>query len=203
MNSNDEMGEIKHTKHRLQRSRFHNEELFQAAKKSKFTMVRIIKYPLITGDVEYLITNIEDFTYGEITELYCMRWGIETAYFSIKQKLQIEKFTSSIPQLIKQDFFSGVLAYNIIQSAKRDAEAGIDQSAYKYEMKANENMTIGFVKNELIHILSEDDASKRMEMYNSMVNKISRYRVPVRGGRRFPVRFKTDNNSSINKLKSF
>jgi hypothetical protein len=105
--------------------------------------------------------------------------------------------------MIKQDFFSGILAYNIIQSAKRDVEAGIDQSAYKYEMKANENMTIGFVKNELIHILSEDDASKRMEMYDSMVSKISRYRVPVRGGRRFPIRFKNDNNSSINKLKSF
>lgn len=151
----------------------------------------------------YLITNIEDFTYDDIIKLYASRWGIETAYFSLKQKLQIEKFTSSIPTLIEQDFFSSVLAYNIVQTTKNEAELTIDQTAYKYEMRINENMAIGFVKNELLFIMIESDKAKRLQRYDSMVSKISRHKVPVRNDRKFLIRFKTDNNNSLNKLKSF
>jgi len=199
----DEIINIKHTKDRLQRSRFHNEELFQAAKAKPFTRVRLLKHQLNTGETEYLITNIEDFTYDDIIKLYASRWGIETAYFSLKQKLQIEKFTSSIPTLIEQDFFSSVLAYNIVQTTKKEAEQTIDQIAYKYEMRINENMAIGFVKNELLFIMIESDKAKRLQRYDLMVSKISRHKVPVRNDRKFPIRFKTDNNNSLNKLKSF
>lgn len=135
--------------------------------------------------------------------MYASRWGIETAYFSLKQKLQIEKFTSSIPTLIEQDFFSSVLAYNIVQTTKNEAEQTVDQTAYKYEMRINENMAIGFVKNELLFIMIESDKTKRLQRYDSMVSKISRHKVPVRNDRKFPIRFKTDNNNSLNKLKSF
>jgi hypothetical protein len=203
MTSDDEILEIQHNKNRLQRSRFPNEELFQAVKKTPFSRVRVIRFPLETGEIEYLITNIEDFTYAEIVELYRMRWGIETVYFSLKQKLQIEKFTSSIPLLIEQDIRSGVLAYNIIQSIKREAEETIDQSQYKHNMKANENMAIGFVKKALILILINEDSNKRRQMYDSMVGRIARFKIPIRNDRHFPIRFKTDNNNSFNKLNSY
>jgi hypothetical protein len=203
MSTCDEIIEIKHTKHRLQRSRFPNEELFQATKSKPHTRVRVVKHPLRSGETEYLITNIKDFSYGDITELYSTRWGIETAYFSLKQKFQIEKFTSSIPQLIEQDFFSSVLAYNIVQSAKNKAEQAIVQTGYKHEMKINESIAIGFVKNELILIMIEDDATTRLQMYDRMVENIGKHKVPIRKGRNFPVKFKRDNKNSINKLRSY
>lgn len=121
----------------------------------------------------------------------------------MKQKLQIEKFTSSIPCLIEQDLLSSILAYNIIQTAKNDAEQTIDQSKYKYDMKTNESMAIGFVKNELILIMLEDDATKRMNLYDALTTKISKFKVPVRKGRSFPVKPKPDNKNSINKLRSY
>ena len=70
-------------------------------------------------------------------------------------------------------------------------------------MQINENMAVGFVKNELITIMIEPIIEKRLQKYDSMIAKISKYKVPVRAGRKFPIRFKTDNNNSINKLKSF
>lgn len=153
--------------------------------------------------MEHLITNIEDFSYDDIVKLYQARWGVETAYFSLKQKLQIEKFTSSIPLLIEQDFLSSVLAYNIIQTAKNEAEQSIDQSGYKYEMKANESIAIGFVKNELILIMLEKNAARRTGLYDALISKIRRHKVPVRNGRKFPIRPKPDNGNSINKLRSY
>ena len=96
-----------------------------------------------------------------------------------------------------------MLAYNIIQTAKNEAEQSIDHSVYKYEMKANESMTIGFVKNELILIMLEKDAEKRTGLYDALISKIGKHKVPVRNGRNFPIRPKVDNNNSINKLKSY
>jgi hypothetical protein len=203
METNDEIIEIKHTKNRMQRSRFINEELFQAAKRNKLTRVRVVKFPLKTGEIEYLITNIEDFTYEEITGLYAMRWGIETMYYSLKYKLQIEKFTSSIPQIIEQDILSSLLVYNIIQTTKNESEKCIDQSMYKHEMKINENMAVGFFKNDLIRIMLEDDELKRLNMYDRLVEKIFKFKIPIRKDRSFPVRFKRENKNSFNKLKSY
>ncbi len=102
MLTQDEIVEIKHTNYRRHRSRYATEEQFQAVISKPHTRVRIVKYQLPTGEIEYLITNIEDFSYDDIVKLYSARWGIETAYFSLKQKLQIEKFTSSIPLLIER-----------------------------------------------------------------------------------------------------
>lgn len=203
MKTNDEIVIIKHTKNRLQRSRFHNEELFQAAKINGFTRVRIVRYPLTTGEIEYLITNVEDFSYEEVTGLYRLRWDIETLYYSLKYKLQIEKFTSSIPQIINQDFLSSILVYNIVQTAKNEAEQAIDQKTYKHEMKINENMAIGLLKNDLIFIMLEDDEAKRLSLFDALVAKIYRFKIPIRKNRVFEVRFKTDNTNSINKLKAF
>jgi hypothetical protein len=203
MTSNDEVVIIKHTKHRMVRSRFINEDLFQAAKINKFTRVRIIKYPLSTGEIEYLITNLEDFTYDEITELYRLRWGIETMYYSLKHKLQIEKFTSSLPDIIKQDFLSSILVYNIVQTTKNEAEQAIIQDNYKYEMKINENMAIGLLKNDLILIFLENDDEKRLMMFNSLVAKIYKFKIPIRKDRTFEHKSKWSNKNSINKLKSF
>ena len=95
------------------------------------------------------------------------------------------------------------MVYNIIQSAKNEAEQTINQTEYKYEMIINENMAIGFVKNDLILIMIEEDSIKRLQMYDAMLTKITRHKVPIRNGRKFPVRFKTDNNNSINKSKSY
>lgn len=53
------------------------------------------------------------------------------------------------------------------------------------------------------YIMLEEDATKRLQMYDAMLTKIARHKVPIRKGRKFPVRFKTDNNNSINKLKSY
>lgn len=203
MKTNDEIIEIKHAKHRRQRRRFANEELFQAAKRNKFTRARVIKFPLKTGEIEYLITNIEDFTYEEITELYATRWGIETLYYSLKYKLQIEKFTSSFPQIIEQDFLSSILVHNIVQTTKNEAEQLIKQNIYKHEMRINENMAIGIFKNELIFIMLENDELERLNLYDKLISKIFKFKIPVRKNRAFPVKFKRENKNSFNKLKSF
>ena len=180
-----------------------DEEIRKYAKEKGRTKIRVLKYILNTGEEGYLITNIEDFTYEEIFDIYGKRWDIETLYFSLKSKLQIEKFTSSKETIIKQDIYASTLVYNMIQTMKNEAKEEIEQKKYKHEMKINENITIGLFKNEMIYIMLEEDDKKRLERYDKLSKKILKYKIPIRKGRNYKIEERPNNKNSYNKLKSF
>ena len=202
MKTKDEIIEIERTKERMKRKYFENEETREYAKKNKIE-VRILKYVLKTGEEEYLITNLKEFSYEEIFEIYGKRWNIETLYNSLKNKLQIEKFTSSKEEIIKQDIYASTLVYNMIQTMKNEAKEDIDQKKYKYEMKINENISIGLFKNEMIYIMLEEDDKKRLKRYDKLCKEILKYKIPIRKDRQYKIQWRPDNQNSYNKLKSF
>lgn len=202
MKTKDEIIEIERTKERMKRKYFENEETREYAKKNKIE-VRILKYVLKTGEEEYLITNLKKLSYEEIFEIYGKRWNIETLYNSLKNKLQIEKFTSSKEEIIKQDIYASVLVYNMIQTMKNEAQEDIEQKKYKHEMKINENISIGLFKNEMIYIMLEDDDKKRLKRYDKLCKKILKYKIPIRKDRQYKIQWRPDNQNSYNKLKSF
>lgn len=199
---NDEYVELEHNKNRLRKVHFQTEEIFEYAKNTKSTKVRIVTYQLKTGEIEQLITNLDmnEFTYEDIVELYAKRWGIETLYYSLKWKLKIEKFTSSFKTIIEQDFFSSIFVYNLIRTMIAEAEEKIEKYKYKHEMTINENMAIGLFKDELIKIMLEDNNKKRGKMYDDLIKKMSKYKIPIRKDRKYKVQFSRYNKNSYNKL---
>lgn len=202
MKTKDEIVEIAHTKERMKRKYFEDEETREYAKENKIE-VRILKYVLKTGEEEYLITNLKEFSYEELFEIYGKRWNIETLYNSLKNKLQIEKFTSSKEEIIKQDIYASTLVYNMVQTMKNEAKEDIEQKNYKHEMKINENISIGLFKNEMIYIMLEDDDKKRVARYDKLCKKILKYKIPIRKDRQYKIQWRPDNQNSYNKLKSF
>ena len=202
MKTKDEIIEIAHTKERMRKDNFTDEETRKYAKENKIE-VRVVKHALKTGEEEYLITNLKEFSYEEIFEIYGKRWNIETLYDSLKNKLQIEKFTSSKEEIIKQDIYASTLVYNMVQTMRNEAQEKIDQKKYKHEMKVNENISIGLFKNEMIHILLEDNDSLRSRRYDELCKKLLKYRIPIRKDREYKIQWRPDNQNSYNKLKSF
>ena len=202
MKTKDEIVEIAHTKERMKRKNFEDEETREYAKENKIE-VRILKYVLKTGEEEYLITNLKEFSYEELFEIYGKRWNIETLYNSLKNKLQIEKFTSSKDEIIKQDIYASALVYNMVQTMKNEAQEDIEQKNYKHEMKINENISIGLFKNEMIYIMLEDDDKKRLKRYDKLCKKILKYKIPIRKDRQYKIQWRPDNQNSYNKLKGF
>jgi len=200
----DEYINLEYTNNRLKRRHYQSEEIRLYAKEIKSSKLRIVTYELNTGEVEQLITNLEmnEFTYGDIVELYGKRWGIETLYYSLKWKLKTEKFTSSFKTIIEQDFFSSVLVFNMISSMIKEAEEKIEQRKYKHEMTINENMAIGLFKNEMIKIMLEKDENKRLKLYDNLIKKMSKYKIPIRKDRKYKVHFSPYNKNCYNKLSS-
>lgn len=180
-------------------------ELVKLARTQKTVKARITKVRLSTGEAEYLISNLDkqEFTKEELKELYGLRWQIELNYHTLKESLKIETITSSKPELIKQDIYSGMLAFNTLQSFVNDSNYKIDQSKYLHHMKINTNMAAGFFKKYFILAIIEMGTPKASYYLDQMRAHMEKYLEPVRKGRSYERKKDKKNKYPINKRKAF
>lgn len=154
--------------------------------------LRFITVTLPGGNTEFLITNLFDqsFKVQDFTELYHLRWEIETNYDDIKNKLQIEDFSGTSPLAIKQDFFAVMFLRNLASMMIFENAEAIDamhnSSENKLAYKANVNTVVSILKTDLIEMLITDSKRKRSALFKNIYFEISHAVVPVRPNRSFP-----------------
>lgn len=151
--------------------------------------LRMIKIPLENESLEVLATNLSEieFSTNEIKELYHMRWGIETAYETLKSWLQLENFTGTKAILLLQDIYSTIYLSNLAEDIILDAERELDQkeTEKKHKMMINQTVSIGILKNDLIYILLETNEKKKSILFQQIYEDISKNLVPIRPDRHY------------------
>ena len=113
--------------------------------------IRVIAIPLESGETEYLATNIfdENFTVAMFKELYFLRWPIESKYYELKYRINLEEFNGATSNAIRQEFFINLLISNLAALIKNAADDEIDAKANpgnKYRYQANRTFIIGRLK---------------------------------------------------------
>jgi hypothetical protein len=153
--------------------------------------LRVLKIELDNGEIETLITNLspEILSYDEAKSLYFKRWGIETKFDDLKNKLQIENFSSPMPLIIEQEYYASMLMSNLASLIRQDAEEELIEKnkgkELKHEYKINQNILYGKLKYNLIELLLEENDDKKTLMYNQLLKDIKRNIVPIRKDRHF------------------
>lgn len=122
--------------------------------------VRFIKVRLDTGETELLITSLmnkRDYPVTIFEELYFKRWGIETLYDKLKNKLLIEHFTGYSETSILQDFYCTLFLSNIqsLLVSEANEELKMQQTNKKYDYQVNTNLSIGFIKSRLVELFMQ------------------------------------------------
>lgn len=153
--------------------------------------LRFVRILLHNGEYEYLATNLspEEFPTNEIGELYSMRWGIETTYDDLKNKLSVENFTGTKSILLEQDIYATIYLCNIMNDVMLEAQMELEQKkelGVKHVMAINKNIAIGIMKEELIHFILEKNEQRRSAKMDIIVNEIKQNLLPVRKGRHYP-----------------
>lgn len=205
MKTNDEIIEIGYDYNRTKYYKDKDEKLYNYLKEGNTIKVRCVKIVLETGEIEYLLTNLdkEDFSTEDINELYNLRWNTEINYKHLKNNLKIECITSGKEILIKQDIFSQVLVCNILQAFINDGDQLVSTFKYKNNMKINNNMAVGIFKNSFIYILLEENIDKRSELMKKIQEAINKFIVPVKPGRKNDRKNNPKNRYHINQRKTF
>lgn len=205
MISNDEIIEIGYEYNRVKYYKNTDKELYEYLKNGNTIKIRCIKIPLETGEVEYLLTNlnINEFCTNEINELYNLRWKTELNYKHLKNDIKIECITSGKEILIKQDIYSQVLVANMLQAFINDGDELVFNLKYKNKMKVNNNMAVGIFKNTFIYIFLEENIDRRSELMDKLQTAINRFIVPVKQGRKNTRKNNSKNRYHINQRKTF
>ena len=116
--------------------------------------VRLLRVDLPSGETELLITSLLDskeYPYKIFKALYFKRWGVETFYDELKNKLKVEYFSGYSNQSILQDFNAAIFISNVQTLIVNDLEDEIKELTKhrKLSYKINTNLSYGFMKNKI------------------------------------------------------
>jgi len=176
--------------------------------KTGCTSARMIKTKFSNGEQGILITNLKEGTAEDIRQLYRKRWMIEHKFHTLKNKMKFESVTGKASIYVKQDFWAQMVVFNIVQDLIRSAESGAvrrsKEKKHRYEIRINENIAIGLLKNQLINLMLEEDECRKGALFNRLIAEMEHFIVPIRENQKSsPRKWKRWNKYKCNQKPSF
>lgn len=137
---------------------------------------RLIRVELPTGETEVLLTTLIDkkrYGYEYFASLYNKRWGIETAFFTIKSLFLLSSFSSVKPNLCWAEIYSHFILYNIQTASfvplKKQIKAINLRRRLDYQ--PNRNISAGLLKRYLIRFMlgDKEDLEAQILSYQAQI----------------------------------
>jgi hypothetical protein len=148
--------------------------------------VRLVRVELPSGEIEILMTSLLDsqvYPSNIFKELYFLRWGIETFYDQLKNKLRLEYFTGYSITCIQQDFFCAIFISNLQSIIVNDLEKelSIKNQNTKLNYKINTNLSYGFLKNRILELLFKEAPLE--DVFEELQSLFLQNTIPIRKNR--------------------
>lgn len=151
--------------------------------------VRLIRVALAKGQVEILMASLMDsntYPTSLFKQLYFKRWGVETFYDELKNKLKIEHFSGYSNQSIQQDFKAALFISNVqtLIVSELEDELKENNQGKKYDYKINTNVSYGLLKNRVVTLFL-DKQPKDVDMVEQLKDLFKSHLVPISNNRKF------------------
>lgn len=157
--------------------------------------------------VEYLITNLpEDIvSTDELKEAYWLRWGVETSYNRLKNRMRMEEFSGYKPYLILQDIYADTWMYNLVSLKIMEANETkpLEQKEGEYTVSRNFSKSVGVLKTYLLKSLMTEDESERTRLLERIDNTVTSSLNWVKNSSRSFERKSSVNKSAVSYRKTY
>ncbi|MFT3751832.1 MAG: IS4 family transposase [Paludibacter sp.] len=156
--------------------------------KDAFKEVRLVRVELPAGESEILISSLFDsqkYPDSIFKELYFLRWGVETFYDELKNKIKVEHFSGYSEHCILQDFYAALFVCNVqsLIVGEINDELAKESAGYKYQYKVNNNLSYGFLKDRIILLFFSDKDMN--EIVSELKTLFKKHSIPIRPNRKF------------------
>ncbi len=128
--------------------------------------VRFVRVKLSTGENEVLVTSLyneKNYPSAGFSKLYYLRWGIETFYGLLKTRLELENFTGTQAEAVRQDFHSSVYLTGLESILTDAAQKQLDSKKTKYPQSVNRSVSFNAIKNHAFDLLLGDTETNDIE----------------------------------------
>ena len=155
--------------------------------KGTFKEVRLVRVELASGETEILISSLfdsEKYQDSIFKDLYFLRWGVETFYDELKNKIKAEHFSGYSQHCILQDFYAALFVSNVqsLIVGEINDELANESTEHKYRYKVNNSLSYGFLKDRIITLFFSD---KEMGIVVSELKELfKKHTVPIRSNRK-------------------
>ena len=164
----------------------HKKNIDKEYDKNTSITVRLVRVELSSEEVELLITSLLDvkkYRTEDFKELYFKRWGVESFYDELKNKLKVENFSGYSNQSILQDFYAALFVSNVQTLIVSELEEEINEQTKetKYKYKVNNNLSYGFLKDRIVTLFfSNNNMDETIDELKILFKK---HLVPIRPNR--------------------
>lgn len=123
--------------------------------------VRFVSVRLSTGELEVLVTSLLDdelYPATDFKEIYWLRWGVETLYDVIKNRLSLENFSGKTALAVKQDFHATLFLTNLESVLTDEADQLLAERTdeNKYEQTVSNMVSFHAIKLQAFELLLSD-----------------------------------------------
>ena len=163
--------------------------------------VRFVRVELENGEIEVLVTSLIDeklYDLSALRELYRLRWGVETFFDVIKNRLSLENFTGKSAEAVKQDFYSTIFLSGVETLLVGTAQKELDSRTSQNPQKVNKTVAFNTIKNHALDLFFSDMDIE--ELNTKLTNLFLTSPVCVRP-KRNPTRSKTTDRARANYYK--
>ena len=120
--------------------------------------VRLVRLTLVSGEIEVLITSLLDeemYPTVDFGDLYFLRWGSETFYDLLKNRLLLENFTGKTVEAVEQDFHATIYISGLETLLTQEANQKLQAKSLtnRYPQKVNQSVSFNAIKNNVIDLL--------------------------------------------------
>jgi hypothetical protein len=118
--------------------------------------VRLVRVRLNTGEWEVLVTSLLDesrYPSAGFLQLYGLRWGIESFFGLLKTRLELENFSGTRAEAVRQDFYATVYLSGMESILTDAAQAQLDTKHTKYPQTVNRAVSFNAIKYQALDLL--------------------------------------------------
>lgn len=138
---------------------------------------RVVRFRLSDDSYECLVTNLpaDKFPSKLIKEIYHARWGIESSFRKLKYTIGLSNFHSYKPNLIKQEIWARLIAYNFTEAMINNTmlKKGKRKHSYKVNFSVAAHICRAFLR-----LSAEEDQINVMVL-------LARELIPIREERKY------------------
>ncbi len=149
--------------------------------------IRLVKVKLNNKEIEVLATSLldlEKYPNSIFKKLYALRWGIETYYHLLKERVELENFSGKSVLAIKQDFYAKSFIVNFTEMLSKPAIEVIESQNKKKAKKYQINRTQALAK--MKHFFLVFMVFKNIKnVLSEFINMLIQDKEIVRPGRKF------------------
>lgn len=160
--------------------------------------VRLIRVALDNGQTEVLLTTLLDaerYRAGEFKQVYGWRWGEETFFDRLKNRLDVEGFSGQSITAIKQDFYGMLFLANlesVLSKSDQTALSAVSQQRKTQTLaQVNHAVSYGALLERVVPLLLSEKSSEALleELHHLLRTNPTRVRAGRRVERRKGLRY--------------